>query len=84
MQQVTDTLTGQQCAVKYIDRGWSKSFYKYVSREILNHASLSLCKHPHVVEFYEVSGLGAGWAHLQATFVPNPCADPLPFACARA
>ena len=35
-------------------RSWSKSFYKYVSREILNHASLSLCKHPHVVEFYEV------------------------------
>mmetsp|Transcript_33756 Transcript_33756/g.85431 ORF Transcript_33756/g.85431 Transcript_33756/m.85431 type:complete len:539 (-) Transcript_33756:1450-3066(-) len=54
VQLVLDTVTGQHCAVKYIDRGWSRSFYKYVSREILNHASLSLRKHPHIVEFLEV------------------------------
>lgn len=54
VQLVYDTSSGRQCAVKYIDRGWSRSFYKYVSREILNHASLSLRKHPHIVEFQEV------------------------------
>lgn len=54
MQLALDTLTNQQVAIKYIDRGWSRGFYKYVLRETLNHQQLSLCKHPHIVEFYEV------------------------------
>ncbi len=43
-----------QVAIKYIDRRGLQGFHKYVLRETLNHQQLSLCKHPHIVEFYEV------------------------------
>ncbi|KXZ49463.1 hypothetical protein GPECTOR_21g689 [Gonium pectorale] len=54
VQLAYDNLHKQRVAIKYIDRGWSRGFYKYVLRETLNHQQLSLCKHPHIVEFHEV------------------------------
>ncbi|EFJ51207.1 hypothetical protein VOLCADRAFT_79817 [Volvox carteri f. nagariensis] len=54
VQLAYDNLHKQSVAIKYIDRGWSRGFYKYVLRETLNHQQLSLCKHPHIVEFHEV------------------------------
>jgi serine/threonine-protein kinase SRK2 len=44
-----DKTTGQQVAIKFIDRG--EKVTKYVQREILNHRCLM---HPHVVQFKEV------------------------------
>lgn len=41
-------------AIKYVPRGEDASLYKYMLREVLHHQTLSLCKHPHIVEFYEV------------------------------
>ncbi|GIL58543.1 hypothetical protein Vafri_13489 [Volvox africanus] len=54
VQLAYDNLHKERVAIKYIDRGWSRGFYKYVLRETLNHQQLSLCKHPHIVEFHEV------------------------------
>ncbi|GLC56192.1 hypothetical protein PLESTB_001078300 [Pleodorina starrii] len=54
VQLAYDNLHKQRVAIKYIDRGWSRGFHKYVLRETLNHQQLSLCKHPHIVEFHEV------------------------------
>ncbi|PNW73673.1 hypothetical protein CHLRE_13g568050v5 [Chlamydomonas reinhardtii] len=54
VQLAFDDVHKQRVAIKYIDRGWSRGFYKYVLRETLNHQQLSLCKHPHIVEFHEV------------------------------
>ncbi|KAL4434846.1 hypothetical protein ABPG77_005373 [Micractinium sp. CCAP 211/92] len=45
-----DKLTGQEVAIKYIERGAEK-ITKYVEREIINHMKL---RHPHVVELKEV------------------------------
>ena len=54
-------LCGLQVAIKYIDRRGLQGYHKYVLRETLNHQQLSLCKHPHIVEFYEVwGGLSCG------------------------
>lgn len=44
-----DKVTGQQVAIKFIERG--DKVTKYVSREIVNHRYLM---HPHVVQFKEV------------------------------
>lgn len=44
-----DKTTGQQLAIKFIERG--EKVTKYVSREIINHRHLM---HPHIVQFKEV------------------------------
>ncbi|KAL0053253.1 hypothetical protein WJX82_003327 [Trebouxia sp. C0006] len=44
-----DKSTGQQVAIKFIERG--DKITKYVEREIMNHRSLM---HPHIVQFKEV------------------------------
>jgi serine/threonine-protein kinase SRK2 len=44
-----DKTTGQQVAIKFIERG--DKVTKYVEREIMNHRSLM---HPHIIQFYEV------------------------------
>ncbi|KAG1653843.1 hypothetical protein FOA52_008644 [Chlamydomonas sp. UWO 241] len=54
VQLANDQLYGEQVAIKYIPRGETVSFYKYVLREVLYHQQLSLCKHPHIVGFHEV------------------------------
>ncbi|KAL4418701.1 hypothetical protein ABPG77_004881 [Micractinium sp. CCAP 211/92] len=46
-----NTQTGQQVALKFIERGKENISSKYVEREIINHMKL---RHPHIVELQEV------------------------------
>ncbi|CAL5221600.1 g3820 [Coccomyxa viridis] len=49
VQLAKDVTTGEQVAIKFIERGDKIS--KYVEREIINHKQL---RHPHIVELKEV------------------------------
>ncbi|KAK9830625.1 hypothetical protein WJX81_006668 [Elliptochloris bilobata] len=49
VQQAVDLTTGEQVAIKFIER--SQEVSKYVEREILNHKRLI---HPHIVQLKEV------------------------------
>eukprot|EP00798_Chlamydomonas_sp_ICE-L_P008856 gene8856-3740_t len=54
VQLAFDNQLNDQVAIKYVERGFSSSKYKYILREVLHHQQLSLCSHPHIVSFHEI------------------------------